>query len=92
MTIALVRLDTVATADLVALMTDPRVRLHMPMARGPFVRITAWGFGELGLPSVTILLPPTRGRAHAVRRLGFVPDGETEYDGQRFLRYRLHRR
>jgi ribosomal-protein-alanine N-acetyltransferase len=49
-------------------------------------------FGEFGFPSVTVLLPPTRGRAHALARLGFVPDGETDVGGERFLRFRLHAR
>jgi hypothetical protein len=46
-------------------------------------------FGPLGLDSVTALLPPSRAGAHAVLRLGFRPDGETEIWGRRFLRYRL---
>jgi ribosomal-protein-alanine N-acetyltransferase len=54
-------------------------------------RVISWGFDELGLESVTILLPPSRGGAHAIRRLGFVPDGESDEHGERFLRYRLHR-
>jgi ribosomal-protein-alanine N-acetyltransferase len=51
--------------------------------------ILARAFGELGLTSVTVLLPPSRGGAHAVKRLGFTPDGQTTISGQRFLRYRL---
>lgn len=51
--------------------------------------VIARAFSELGLTSVTILLPPSRGRAHAVLRLGFTPDGETEILGEPFLRYRL---
>jgi RimJ/RimL family protein N-acetyltransferase len=56
-----------------------------------YERVIAWAFDDLGLESVTILLPPTRGGAHAIRRLGFVPDGETTLSGERFLRYRLRR-
>jgi ribosomal-protein-alanine N-acetyltransferase len=54
-------------------------------------QVIARAFGELGLTAVTILLPPSRGRAHAVQRLGFSPDGETTIHGERFLRYRLRR-
>lgn len=46
-------------------------------------------FGEMGLASVTILLPPTRTRVKGIRRLGFQLDGEVEIDGERFIRYRL---
>ncbi|MFF5225197.1 GNAT family N-acetyltransferase [Dactylosporangium sp. NPDC000521] len=52
-------------------------------------RILAEAFGPLGLHDVTVLLPPTRGTAAAVRRFGFRPDGEIEIAGQRFLRFRL---
>jgi hypothetical protein len=40
---------------------------------------------------VTILLPPSRTRVKGVLRLGFVPDGEVDIDGERFVRYRLWR-
>ena len=46
-------------------------------------------FMEMGLPSVTILLPPTRTRIKGLSRLGFQPDGQVDYDGERFVRYRL---
>lgn len=52
--------------------------------------ILAQAFGEMALDSVTILLPPSRTRVKGIKRLGFVPDGETEYAGERFIRYRLH--
>lgn len=51
--------------------------------------IIARAFGEMGFDSVTILFPPTRTRIKAILRLGFVPDGEVEIGGERFLRYRL---
>lgn len=47
-------------------------------------------FEEMGLPSVTILFPPSRIRIRGILHLGFAPDGEMEIEGQRFLRYRLH--
>jgi RimJ/RimL family protein N-acetyltransferase len=70
----------------VALVLHPRFWGHGKMVCD---NVIARAFSELGLTSVTILLPPSRGRAHAVRRLGFTPDGETEILGERFLRYRL---
>jgi RimJ/RimL family protein N-acetyltransferase len=44
----------------------------------------------MGLPSVTFLLPPSR-RMKGLGRLGFRPDGEIDYDGHRFLRFRMNR-
>ncbi len=46
-------------------------------------------FGEMGFPSITILLPPTRTRVEAILRLGFKPDGALELFGEQFVRYRL---
>jgi RimJ/RimL family protein N-acetyltransferase len=46
-------------------------------------------FGEMGFASVTILFPPSRTRIKGILRLGFVPDGELELYGERFIRYRL---
>lgn len=46
-------------------------------------------FGEMGLESVTILLPPSRTRVKGILRLGFQLDGEIEIGGERFIRYRL---
>lgn len=51
--------------------------------------ITRRAFGELGLASITVLLPPDRPGARALARLGFRPDGEVEVGGVRFLRSRL---
>ncbi|GLZ37637.1 GNAT family N-acetyltransferase [Actinokineospora sp. NBRC 105648] len=46
-------------------------------------------FAEVGCASVTVLLPSSRPPTHALHRLGYAADGETEIDGHRFLRYRL---
>jgi RimJ/RimL family protein N-acetyltransferase len=48
-------------------------------------------FGEMGLESVMILLPPSRTRVKGILRLGFKQDGEVEIGGERFIRYRLLR-
>lgn len=47
------------------------------------------GFGEMGFGSVTILLPPSRTRVKGILRLGFLPEGEVEIEGERFVKYRL---
>ncbi len=54
-----------------------------------YERLVATAFAELRVPSVIILLPPSRARTSGVRRLGFRPDGEVDVGGERFLRYRL---
>lgn len=46
-------------------------------------------FVDMGFESVIILLPPSRTRIRAIRRLGFESDGEVVLSGERFLRYRL---
>lgn len=51
----------------------------------------AKAFGELGFESITILLPPTRRWLRPVERLGYVREGEIDYDGHRFLKFRLKR-
>ncbi len=42
----------------------------------------------LGIGNVSILLPPSRSRVKGLARLGFVADGELDYEGQRFMRFR----
>lgn len=48
-------------------------------------------FGEMGMQSVTILLPLTRTRVKALDRLGFKAEGILEMHGESFVRYRLER-
>lgn len=43
----------------------------------------------LGIGSVSILLPPSRSRVKGLARLGFVADGELDYEGQRFMKFRI---
>ncbi|MHC6226140.1 GNAT family N-acetyltransferase [Pseudomonas sp. X10] len=54
-----------------------------------FDEIVRRAFQEMGLGSVTILLPPSRTRVKGLFRLGFRPDGAVELDGTSFNRYRL---
>ena len=46
-------------------------------------------FGDMGLGSVIILLPPSR-KQKGIPRLGFQPDGDVVIAGERFIRYRLY--
>ena len=46
-------------------------------------------FEEIGLDSVTALLPPSRIRTKGMLRLGFHPDGQVELSGSVFYRFRL---
>lgn len=41
------------------------------------------------IPFVTFLLPPSRKNLGGLKRLGATPVGEIEYDGARFLKFRL---
>ncbi|NES73615.1 MAG: GNAT family N-acetyltransferase, partial [Okeania sp. SIO2D1] len=54
-------------------------------------RILTHAFEELCVDSVTALLPPSRTRVSALRRLGFCEDGEVVLQDQHFIRYRLIR-
>jgi ribosomal-protein-alanine N-acetyltransferase len=72
-------------ADL-ALVLHPRFWGH---GRRIYERILDHAFDTLGFDSVVVFLPPTRGGAHGIVRLGFRLDGETTIWGKRFLRYRL---
>lgn len=47
-------------------------------------------FNEIGLTSITALLPPQRPNIKALRRYGFQPDGQITIDNKKFLRFRLH--
>jgi hypothetical protein len=75
-------------ADL-ALVLHPRFWGH---GKTIYERVLDEAFSTFGLDSVIILLPPTRGSASGIVRLGFRDDGETDILGKRFLRYRLARR
>lgn len=49
----------------------------------------AYANADERIPFVTFLLPPTRKNLSALARLGARPVGEVEYEGARFLKYRL---
>ena len=150
----LLRLTEIDPGDIIALMSDPRVRKHMPLAKGDFGpaecaafveakealwrehgygpwafviggEFAGWGglqpedgdadlgivlhqrfwgygreiaehfvaeaFGPLGFESVIILLPLSRAAAPGILRLGFRPDGDTDFAGIPFRRFRLRK-
>jgi RimJ/RimL family protein N-acetyltransferase len=152
--ITLARLSDIESASIIALMNDPDVRRHLPLAKGDFTeedcarfvaakermwsdhgygpwalvqdgefigwgglqpdgddadlglvlhpsnwgagrslyhRFLSYAFDELRLDSVIAMLPETRTRGGGLTRLGFVPDGESEIGGERFIRFRLYR-
>ena len=62
---------------------------HWGVGRALYERLVAHAFDTMGVPSVVILLPPSRVRVSGVLQLGFRPDGEVQVAGERFLRYRL---
>lgn len=62
------------------------------VGRQLYERIVLHAFQELGLDSVIAMLPPTRPRGGGLQRLGFEPDGEAWLSGERFVRFRLHRK
>jgi [ribosomal protein S5]-alanine N-acetyltransferase len=73
--------------------TDLGLVLHPDywgMGKAIYTEIIQRAFWEMGLESVTILLPTTRKRIKGILRLGFKLDGEVEISGERFIRYRLN--
>jgi hypothetical protein len=54
-------------------------------------RLQAHAFEVLDVDSIVALLPRSRTRVAALRRLGFREDGEVAIEDQRFVRYRLFR-
>ena len=66
-------------------------RKYWGAGRALYRRILDHAFNELGLDSVIALLPRSRTRVAALRRLGFREDGETMIGHERFNRYRLLR-
>ena len=46
-------------------------------------------FSEMKLPAITALLPANRSNLNAIKRLGFIADGQREIDDKIFFRFRL---
>lgn len=72
-------------ADL-ALIVHPE---HWGLARQLYPEIVRRAFEDMGLPSITILLPIQRPGSGSLKRLGYVTEGELDYAGIRFIKYRL---
>lgn len=49
----------------------------------------AFARADKRIPFVTFLLPPSRKKLGALERIGARPDGDVDYDGTRFLKFRL---
>ncbi len=64
-----------------------------PEAFGLGLRITrqafAWARSDARIKSATFLLPPSRRHLGALRRMGAEAEGEVDYAGARFLKFRL---
>ena len=54
-----------------------------------FEKVIARAFNEMKLNSITVLFPPSRTNSKAIKRMGFVEDGELNVDGALFMRFRL---
>ena len=78
--------DEAGDADL-ALVLHPK---FWGSGRAIFQAIVARAFTEMGLPSITVLLPPSRTKLQGLFKLGFQADGEVLVDGHCFARFRLY--
>lgn len=58
--------------------------------RAIYQEIVKRAFTTMGFDSITLLLPPSRKRIKGIFRLGFQADGEVDFDGVHFLRFRLY--
>jgi len=54
-----------------------------------FNKVKDQAFNQMNLKSITILLPPNRPNSKAIKRLGFIDDGQLIVDGEIFMRFRL---
>lgn len=66
-------------------------RAHWGAGKVLYEKIVDQAFDELGFDSVIALLPPSRTRVAALRRLGFSDDGQIMIGEELFNRYRLQR-
>ncbi len=56
-----------------------------------YAEVVRRAFGSMGFDYITILLPPTRTKLAAVKRLGFHRAGEIDVGGESFMRFLLTR-
>ncbi|MBD3724630.1 MAG: GNAT family N-acetyltransferase [Flavobacteriaceae bacterium] len=72
--------------------TDLALVLHPDFwGSGKYIyeKIVNIAFNELDVPSITVLLPPTRTRIKGILRLGFVQNGNYVIGDVVFIRYKL---
>jgi hypothetical protein len=56
-----------------------------------FNQIIRRAFNEMGMESITILLPPTRNKLKRIYLLGFELESEIMLSGELFIKYRLYK-
>jgi len=56
-----------------------------------FNQIIRRAFNEMGMESITILLPPTRNKLKRIYLLGFEFESEIMLSGELFIKYRLYK-
>jgi len=59
------------------------------LGKSIYIKIIGQAFGEMGLDSITILLPQTRTKVKGLLSLGFHKEGEVQIQSVPFVRYRL---
>lgn len=74
-------------ADL-ALVLHPQ---YWGLGKKIFNEIIRKAFNEMGMESITILLPPTRNKLKRVYLLGFEFESEIMLSGECFIKYRLYK-
>jgi len=74
-------------ADL-ALVLHPK---YWGLGKKIFNEIIRKAFNEMGMESITILLPPTRNKLKGVYLLGFEFESEIMLSGECFIKYRLYK-
>ena len=62
---------------------------HWGKGKALYQEVIRRAFGEMGFEYVTILLPPTRTKLAAIRRLGFHREGQVDVGGSSFMRFKL---
>lgn len=71
----------------IALVLHPK---YWGIGKQLYYKFIKYAFEEKKLKSVIILFPPSRTKIKAIFKLGFVIDGEYEYLGEKYIRYRLY--
>ncbi|MER3376283.1 MAG: GNAT family N-acetyltransferase [Allomuricauda sp.] len=73
-------------------MADLALVLHPKfwgMGKTLYHKIVQFAFVQMGLPSLTVLFPPTRTRVQGLLKLGFQENGVVLVGNEKFIRYSL---